>query len=377
MAAPHEISRYPAIPTQQPRGVGIWARGRGRRARPPAPGHVPATPPDDGRRGQPLVPAARGRGPLLPRGRSRVFLFIAVGLDDPAAADGAERVGARPGGPRAARGGVLPAPNCKVPRAAAPGRGPPRRPRLGTAPPRSKQLQRVHAGLPRPPDPRAGPRQPRSPRRPRRVAPGGRARRTRAGARARRAAAVDAPRPGHEQGRAPAAARPHLAAPRVRAAARPPGSPRAPRARGSAEKRRRRAAAVEVWLVRHGETEANAGRITQGQQHGRLTRTGAAQAASLGARLRLEHAARPFDVVLCSDLLRCRQTCSLATRHWRPRPPAFFRTDEGLRERSVGVYRGRERTRRAQLQRLLLSAVFHSFRLIFGRAIIPRSVLEA
>lgn len=95
-----------------------------------------------------------------------------------------------------------------------------------------------------------------------------------------------------------------------------------------------------MWLVRHGETEANAGRITQGQQQGRLTRTGAAQAASLGARLRLEHAARPFDVVLCSDLLRCRQTCYLATRHWRPRPPHFFRTDEGLRERSVGIYEG-------------------------------------
>ena len=60
---------------------------------------------------------------------------------------------------------------------------------------------------------------------------------------------------------------------------------------------------VELWLVRHGETEANAGRITQGQQQGRLTRAGAHQAAALGARLKKEHAQRNFDAVLCSDLL--------------------------------------------------------------------------
>lgn len=94
---------------------------------------------------------------------------------------------------------------------------------------------------------------------------------------------------------------------------------------------------VELWFVRHGETVANASRITQGQQPGRLTRNGALQAAALGARLREDHAQRPFDVVLCSDLLRCRQTCHLATEGM---DVAFARTDPLLRERAVGIYEG-------------------------------------
>ena len=96
---------------------------------------------------------------------------------------------------------------------------------------------------------------------------------------------------------------------------------------------------VEVWFVRHGETVANASRITQGQQPGRLTRTGALQAAALGERLQRDHDVSPFDVVLCSDLLRCRQTCHLATKGWG-HEPKIARTDPLLRERAVGVYEG-------------------------------------
>ena len=96
---------------------------------------------------------------------------------------------------------------------------------------------------------------------------------------------------------------------------------------------------VEVWFVRHGETVANASRITQGQQPGRLTRTGALQAAALGERLQRDHDVSPFDVVLCSDLLRCRQTCHLATKGFC-HEPKIARTDPLLRERAVGVYEG-------------------------------------
>lgn len=96
---------------------------------------------------------------------------------------------------------------------------------------------------------------------------------------------------------------------------------------------------LEVWLVRHGETEANAKRLTQGQQPGRLTRNGASQAMRLGCQLRQEHEIRGFDAVLCSDLLRCRQTASLATKTWLPREVPFF-LDPNLRERSVGIYEG-------------------------------------
>ena len=95
---------------------------------------------------------------------------------------------------------------------------------------------------------------------------------------------------------------------------------------------------VELWLVRHGETEANAQRITQGQQPGRLTAAGARQAAKLGSRLVKDHADHPFHVVLSSDLLRCRQTAALATRGWVQDEPMFL--DPTLRERSVGIFEG-------------------------------------
>ena len=97
-----------------------------------------------------------------------------------------------------------------------------------------------------------------------------------------------------------------------------------------------RAQTLEIWLVRHGETEANSLRMTQGQQHGRLTSNGAVQAKKLGDRLKREHPT--FDCVMCSDLLRCRQTATLATRDWLETQP--FILDPLLRERSVGVYEG-------------------------------------
>lgn len=96
---------------------------------------------------------------------------------------------------------------------------------------------------------------------------------------------------------------------------------------------------VEVWLVRHGETEANAKRLTQGQQPGRLTRNGASQAMRLACKLQEEHEIHGFNAILCSDLLRCRQTASLATKAWLPSEVPFF-VDPNLRERSVGIYEG-------------------------------------
>ena len=44
---------------------------------------------------------------------------------------------------------------------------------------------------------------------------------------------------------------------------------------------------------------------------------------------------------------------------------------------SDGAIQGRTRERNSQLQKAPISAVFHSFRLIFGQAIIPWSGLEA
>ncbi|MBN2113566.1 MAG: histidine phosphatase family protein [Acidimicrobiia bacterium] len=76
---------------------------------------------------------------------------------------------------------------------------------------------------------------------------------------------------------------------------------------------------TEIWLVRHGETTANATGVWQGQGSAALSERGRLQAAAVGERL----ARTPFDVVLASDLERTRATALAAglradsDRAWR------------------------------------------------------------
>jgi broad specificity phosphatase PhoE len=64
----------------------------------------------------------------------------------------------------------------------------------------------------------------------------------------------------------------------------------------------------EIWLVRHGESEANAEGVWQGQSDARLNSRGREQAERLGARL----AGFSFDLVVASDLQRTTATAVAA-----------------------------------------------------------------
>lgn len=65
---------------------------------------------------------------------------------------------------------------------------------------------------------------------------------------------------------------------------------------------------IEIWLIRHGETEWS----LSGQHSGRydlpLTASGEEEARRTAAALD----GRPFDLVLCSPLQRARRTCEIA-----------------------------------------------------------------
>ncbi|MBT8446588.1 MAG: histidine phosphatase family protein, partial [Gammaproteobacteria bacterium] len=63
---------------------------------------------------------------------------------------------------------------------------------------------------------------------------------------------------------------------------------------------------LRIHLVRHGETDANAGGIIQGQSESHLTELGESQAAALGARLN----GIAFTAVYCSSSIRARQTAA-------------------------------------------------------------------
>ncbi len=87
---------------------------------------------------------------------------------------------------------------------------------------------------------------------------------------------------------------------------------------------------LELWLIRHGETDWNRERRIQGQQQNVLSALGETQARRLGSRLIGE----TFDAVYCSDLKRTVQT---AERVFPGQDVVF---DERLREISRGVLEG-------------------------------------
>lgn len=88
---------------------------------------------------------------------------------------------------------------------------------------------------------------------------------------------------------------------------------------------------TELWLVRHGETVWSA----EGRHTGRtdipLTENGRRQAAVLGKAL----AGTTFQTVLCSPMLRAKETCDIAGFG------SVAVLDEGLHEWDYGVYEGR------------------------------------
>lgn len=91
---------------------------------------------------------------------------------------------------------------------------------------------------------------------------------------------------------------------------------------------------TELFLVRHGQTCENVGRILQGHLPGRLTEEGRAQAAKLCEKL----SARPekFDVMVSSDLARAVETAELLNAELR----LPFHLTPLLRERDWGSLTG-------------------------------------
>jgi len=92
---------------------------------------------------------------------------------------------------------------------------------------------------------------------------------------------------------------------------------------------------THFWLVRHGETEWNAGRRLQGWLDIPLSEKGIQQAGQLATHLRALKAPE-FKAVLSSDLCRAAETARIATAHLGL--PVI--TDQKLRERNYGIYQG-------------------------------------
>lgn len=91
---------------------------------------------------------------------------------------------------------------------------------------------------------------------------------------------------------------------------------------------------MKIYMIRHGQTEANLKRVHYGQTDISLTPLGIEQAVEAGAKLR----GIKFDKIYSSDLIRARQTADNAI------PGCTYETDARLREISIGeklVYKTR------------------------------------
>ncbi|MEK7107338.1 MAG: class I tRNA ligase family protein, partial [Patescibacteria group bacterium] len=86
------------------------------------------------------------------------------------------------------------------------------------------------------------------------------------------------------------------------------------------------------FLVRHGETEGNVKRITQGHQDTPLTEQGIAQARAAGEQLKNQD----IELIISSDLGRCRQTAEIIAQA----TGAEVMFDAGFRERFMGDSEG-------------------------------------
>ena len=88
---------------------------------------------------------------------------------------------------------------------------------------------------------------------------------------------------------------------------------------------------MELYCIRHGQSEANAADIHHGWGETKLSELGRSQAIKAGELL--QHI--KFDYVISSDLLRARQTAELAL------PAYTCQLDSRIREYGVGSLNGR------------------------------------
>ncbi|GAP62180.1 probable phosphoglycerate mutase [Ardenticatena maritima] len=102
---------------------------------------------------------------------------------------------------------------------------------------------------------------------------------------------------------------------------------------------------TDIWLIRHGETEANASGRLQGQTDTPLSARGRDQAAQLAARLARLARHAPFAALYTSDLQRAAQTAAIIGQALGLEP----HPDSRLREGDLGAWTGKtfEEVRRA------------------------------
>jgi len=93
---------------------------------------------------------------------------------------------------------------------------------------------------------------------------------------------------------------------------------------------------MELWIVRHGQTEGNAQRILQGHQPGKLSRLGIEQAIKTGVPLSSE----TFEAIYVSDLGRTRETYDNISAAFKNKEILNVIYTSLIREKGGGILEG-------------------------------------
>mmetsp|Transcript_19353 Transcript_19353/g.18482 ORF Transcript_19353/g.18482 Transcript_19353/m.18482 type:complete len:178 (+) Transcript_19353:14-547(+) len=94
---------------------------------------------------------------------------------------------------------------------------------------------------------------------------------------------------------------------------------------------------MEVWMIRHGQTEDNLQDIIQGSMQGKLTDLGMEQAKIVGNKL----STQKFSIAYSSDLKRAVDTSEIILSCTAHKPELIL--DQRLREKSGGIFEGKPR----------------------------------
>jgi phosphoserine phosphatase len=100
-----------------------------------------------------------------------------------------------------------------------------------------------------------------------------------------------------------------------------------------------------IYVVRHGETQANADSIMQGHLQFELNAKGVGQALSLAEELKFIK----FDAIFSSDLLRAKQTAEIIALEHK----LVVNTSHLIRERMLGKYQGKPRSLHREENRVI------------------------
>lgn len=93
----------------------------------------------------------------------------------------------------------------------------------------------------------------------------------------------------------------------------------------------------QIYIIRHGQSTANANEIISGQQEGSLTKLGEEQAVLAAEKL------HDIDLIVTSPLLRARQTAEIVAQHLGY-PPEEIQVLPDLIERNLGELEGKHYT---------------------------------